>query len=1129
MKRKSWNPRIRLLLTAAIFVPLIGCGRGFYISESDSRALLNTLNSASNANTLLGDLPNGQNHTQSIQVTFDNSSGTPRISNQGSIAAAIHGLRNLQAFQNQGQLNVDRLAAQLEDQLDQWISDRVVLFSDAAGSQVKITRLDSVSARFGQHQFNAVYDPRKSRISFTATAAVTIVFAINVNVLSGLDAVGASIFGQNPNGDYDLSVSLSELPINGWLDLSNPFSDVAQVQLHIDAPAAPGSMTINVAGTDQSQIINGVKAVFQQQFSSPVDSAYLLRFNNFSISDLKIDSASGLSFVYRPLPYSVQPSMHVVARKSDGNVYYATKQSGWWSEFAAVSLPGPVAGDPVIAASGPGQLELAAVGSNGNLYYAGLRDGTWANIFTAQLPPETRAISPSGTSKKWHPLMRIYAANSRPALIATAAGQVEIIGLDTLGSLWHVRRVNAQWQPPVQLPHQSDSATLPVRDPVALWSSNQIELFYVDSQNRLFEQSFAFDSGAWGNQVQVPTQGVNFAPAVAACGDGRIDLVYVRANGDPFHTILGVNPDGSLSIGSETAVGGNLNAGPALVCSGYQQLELIGRGNDNKFYYNHFVGPASPQGLIAGRQVQPGWQGWVQQNSAFTAFPFYMGSIGPNVAVASTRSGDVELLTSPNGSGDLPLLENSFPSGRFGLSDWKAVEWRGFQYINSGQNFGPPDFVGQPALALSDRQLDLGTVNNGNTQVSAVTDGFTRLTQGNSAVGSLLSVGPGAVHLLAIDSVGGEIRDQSFTNFTQLPTLSLAVAGTPIANFAATSNGGGGIDVVGVGQDENLYHWRYVNGRWLGPVQVPFALTVPVQQPHVPRGGPHSNPAPNPPRPGSNNPQHPPQTKVVAGKVVSPAILIDTGAGQLELLANGGPTDYGEHDLYRWRFANGSWTSPQLISTNFTVSTRRFASSMASSWGDGTVDLVLIDDSTGDMFNTRLFPTVSSTTLLPSIGTPPDPRLGSVATWPLLTVGVSSDRRFIDIGGNTISAPVLIALSPTRLHLLAIGTDGYLYDNYTQTTVLSQNRTPGTVSVTGLGGRGLPQWGWGGFQPLTNTPVSLGAATKIADSESAVAVSVSDGGVLVNRFQGWRWSGFFQVAAPVAGASSSPPTVFVLH
>jgi len=153
-------------------------------------------------------------------------------------------------------------------------------------------------------------------------------------------------------------------------------------------------------------------------------------------------------------------------------------------------------------------------------------------------------------------------------------------------------------------------------------------------------------------------------------------------------------------------------------------------------------------------------------------------------------------------------------------------------------------------------------------------------------------------------------------------------------------------------------------------------------------------------------------------------------------------------------------------------------------------------------------------------GAHPDPRGGSVATWPLLTSGISSDRRFMDISGNTTAAPALIAFSPTRLQLLATGTDGYLYDNQTQTTRVQPNPV--------LGNRpGLPEWGWRGFQPLTNVPVSLGSTAKIADREFAVAVKARDGRVMLNRFQGWRWSDFF--AASTSAASSSQTPALTVH
>ena len=68
--------------------------------------------------------------------------------------------------------------------------------------------------------------------------------------------------------------------------------------------------------------------------------------------------------------------------------------------------------------------------------------------------------------------------------------------------------------------------------------------------------------------------------------DDRVDVVYVKPGGAPFHRVLKIRadnfvtgPTGISFSGNETpiSVAFNFNATPMLVASGYRQLDLIGR------------------------------------------------------------------------------------------------------------------------------------------------------------------------------------------------------------------------------------------------------------------------------------------------------------------------------------------------------------------------------------------------------------------------------------------------------------------------------------------------------------------------------------------------------------------------
>src|SRR5205085_3795077 len=81
------------------------------------------------------------------------------------------------------------------------------------------------------------------------------------------------------------------------------------------------------------------------------------------------------------------------------------------------------------------------------------------------------------------------------------------------------------------------------------------------------------------------------------------------------------------------------------------------------------------------------------------------------VAAAATRTGKVALASiretyQLDTNTQQLIYHNSYDSERFGTQPWQTVLWRGYEQVGSQR------FIGQPALAVTDRHFELGYVGN---------------------------------------------------------------------------------------------------------------------------------------------------------------------------------------------------------------------------------------------------------------------------------------------------------------------------------------------------------------------------------------------------------------------------------
>jgi hypothetical protein len=269
-----------------------------------------------------------------------------------------------------------------------------------------------------------------------------------------------------------------------------------------------------------------------------------------------------------------------------------------------------------------------------------------------------------------------------------------------------------------------------------------------------------------------------------------------------------------------------------------------------------------------------------------------------------------------------------------------------------------------------------------------------------------------------------------FSNGSGTSTTLAIPAGVTLTALSAATYGAGYIELAARGGDNRIYHWRYRDWRWSQPV-------------------------------------------AIANEIISAPILMYTGAGQLELL--GVDLDY---HLFRWRFVGNAWQPRLSIAHNFRINNLLFSSLSASSWGDGTVDLVVVGFDTRNLYHRRIGPGNE-------ICAQPFPQL------------CPAPRVFSNLGGSIGEDPVLTAFSPTRLNALTM--QGLRWRSIWASRHPNQLVAPPAPPD--------PILLWSGFEYIGGDEMVVGGAAHTGRN-NFVAVAISGGKFFINRNEGGRWTGF---------------------
>ncbi|HKQ75074.1 MAG TPA: hypothetical protein VJ810_15365 [Blastocatellia bacterium] len=1043
-----------ILLVASL--ALTGCDDDFYLSEHEVEAYSSIFASEATLNLHFDNLQG-----RAINLTFDNSTGTPRVQST-NLLTEMRRTELAQLETGSAAVSLARLSAELETQVGNWIEGRLQLYtSGAANDRVRLTGLDNVSVVFINNP-SFTYHPERQTIAFDGRVQLVMNGVIEVNAVNWL----INIF-TNINGTYSLQALVPDLRLQGEASVYSPFANAGRIRFQMIPQIQAPVQVLENAGTIPNQVKQGVAQVLTHNLSVRVDEVFTQDYYHFTLPQIRLTSQnpSRLEVSYRSKadwlgPDAARPQMHLVTRALDGKLYHARKSNGGWSGYTAVPFPSPgptpyppIYNDPTLVHSGNNQLELTATNQSGDLIYAHYRDEEWG---------ATRIVRPNAA---FNPAISY---RGKPAVAASAPGQAEIVVAGSDGSLWHHRRINGSWLNPARVPLSGyPLITAPYRDPTAVYVGNKIVVVFADSQNRLAAIAFDLETSLWGQPTMFLSPSntqttIVYAPAAVASGErrvnssfvGQVDVVYVKSGGSVFHRVLEIDPDnfvpnvantGIVFRGNETSVGGaTANATPVLTCSTYLQPELIVRGTDNWLRHNHFVYALAPY-TVDGRLVNPGWQGWsLLTDNFFTGAQKTDGRVS-EFAAAGTRTGKTELAarayTTYIYSTQL-IFHNEYESGRYGraTAPWKTVHWRGWEAI------GEQVFLGRPALVAVDRNFQLAHIGvragfGSTVHVERLAEtnatyllGSTSAVSANPVIDPItFSTGPGMFDTIALRKDGKPEHTRHFSNGSGYPVTLSTPTGVTLTALSAATYGNGFVELAAHGSDNRIYHWRYRGGVWSQPA-------------------------------------------AVANQIISAPILMSAGAGQLELL--GVDLDY---HLFRWRFVDAAWQPRLSVAHDFRINNTLFSSLSASSWGDGAIDLVVVGLDTRNLYHRRIGPGNE-------ICTNPSPFPPVICPAP---------RVFSNLGGSIMDDPVLTAFSPTRLNVLTM--QGLKWHS------IWASRHP--IQLITIPAPPDPRLLWSGFEYIGGDEMVVGGAAHTGRN-SFVAVAVRDGQFYINRNADGRWTGF---------------------
>ncbi len=581
-KKKTFAMRSAL---ACMWLLLSGCASNLYLAESDIAAIGANMRTAARADALLADLQG-----EMLDVSIATSTG-PHFSVQSSNTLQI--LENMQRLRfiadTWSQLRLDRLAVQLDEQLSDWLETQTLLLRRQGGSRIRITRIDRITVRVVEAP-TFTYDTATQTIRFelkaTSSAHGRMYHKLfEDDVWGDIASFFVGLFGgsNSVEGDNAVILRVRDLPVTGVISLRNYFQNASSVHLRLSFDASAADVV--VTGGAPNDVRVAIANVVRHNLGREYREDHSLLFNHFALSDLRLaDGAGGvaeLTHKYRSRLERAAADLDVVVRGRDRALYHSRRRNNVFIEHSPIDLSKQILSDPALVTSAPGRLELVAVAADGDLIHA-RNDGagwteTWrasddgaldryladsriALIATGPGQLELVAVGESGglshlrrRNGAWAPQAGIVDLNNRSGTILKDPLLVQV-GFKVLLVCWDKNRrlyaavfdlESGEWGQPTQL-----GANVAHAPAAVLLDDWRVGVAFNTRDGHLRYRQLG------------------------------VHLPSIRSGVGSTH----------LTVWPEVTVGSEINGPPEFAPTGYNSAQLAVRGRDKRLKVNHLVG-----------------------------------------------------------------------------------------------------------------------------------------------------------------------------------------------------------------------------------------------------------------------------------------------------------------------------------------------------------------------------------------------------------------------------------------------------------------------------------------------------------------------------------------------------------
>src|SRR5215510_212992 len=245
-----------LVVLLAVSLALTGCDNDFYLSEKEVAAYSSVFASEATLNLHFDNL-----QARGINLTFDNSTGTPRVIST-NLLTEMRRTEMAQLEIGSAAVSLDRLSAELETQIGKWIDGKLQLYTNgSANDRARLTSLDNVSVAFINNP-SFTYHPERQTVAFDGRLQLVINGTIEVNAVNWL----INIF-TNINGTYPLQVIVPDMRLEGEAGVYSPFASAGRIRFQLIPQILAPIRVLDNGPSIPNQVKQGVAQVLTHNLS----------------------------------------------------------------------------------------------------------------------------------------------------------------------------------------------------------------------------------------------------------------------------------------------------------------------------------------------------------------------------------------------------------------------------------------------------------------------------------------------------------------------------------------------------------------------------------------------------------------------------------------------------------------------------------------------------------------------------------------------------------------------------------------------------------------------------------------------------------------------------------------------